>query len=188
MAKRIIVDIDLTVVETCRVWWQYLVSKSLSNISYDEYLAANGTIPYDLATLFPDVLDGHLFWYQHDLYDDLVPLPNAVKVLLDIKTRFGYEIVFCSHVCGGHYDSKIAFIDRFFPFADAVVITGEKYTVSGDLVVEDRNEYINMINASHYLKMDTPYEQLDVLNKPVTVVSNWNQVLDFVEKMHEGVV
>lgn len=184
MRKRIIVDIDLTVVETARVWWDYLVAKSVTKIAYDVYLATYGTIPYDIAKLFPDVQNGHSFWYQNDLYDDLVPLPNAVKVLLDIKTRFGYEIVFCSHVCGGHYDSKIAFIDRFFPFADAIVITGEKFIIEGDLVVEDRNEYINMINATHYIKMDTPYEQINVLSKQVHTVSNWNQVLDFVEKLN----
>ena len=182
-----LVDMDGTTVDSPWHWWEYLKQNSKAPCKYaseQDYVNSTGKLlPYNYAKCFDVVDDAVDFWFLPDLYDNMQPIDGSVDVLKHIKEKYGTKIVFCSHVCGGHYDSKIRFLDKYFPFRDGEIITGSKnFAIQSLFAIDDRNSYLNMIDTQHHLRMVTKVEQEVELQVPTTDVKNWNNVLDFVEK------
>jgi len=178
---------DSTIVNTCAHWWDYLKYNSRSKPMYNteqDYIDVHGVLPYDYSNCF-DISKkvAHQFWYRSDLYDSLSPIDGAVDVLKKLHDEHGLSIVFCSHVCGGHYDTKVNFLNKYFPFNDGILITGQKNLATRSLfAIDDRNSYLNMIDSEHHILMYTPVEQEVELTVHTDIAKNWDNVLKITEK------
>lgn len=182
-----LVDIDGTTVDSPWYWWEYLKKNSTTPYKYDsemEYVNSTGKLlPYNYTKCFDNVNNAFDFWFLPDLYDTMRPIDGAIDALQHINAKYGTKIVFCSHVCGGHYDSKIRFLNKYFPFRAGEIVTGQKnFAIPSLFAIDDRNSYLNMIDSKNRLRMVSYVEQDEELQVPATDVMNWNNVLDFVEK------
>lgn len=176
---RLGVDVDLTVVDTGRAWYKFLSTVSeLSVPSFDEYMQIVKEVPYDLTKVFFDLdmnkcLD---YWREEYLYDTLMPLPNVVDVLEDLKVNKRYEIVFVSTIKGNHHKSKYYFLKKHFPFMDGFIATKEKKYANVHMMVDDRLNVLEKMDRSVITVLkQTPYDQSTNF-KPSHAFNDW---LDF---------
>lgn len=104
MSKILAVDVDGVVVDTLTLYKQ--VAPSLS-----------------------DPLD---FWRDEALYDNLLPMKEAVEKLEQLSEYF--DIVFVSRLKGSHHKSKVYFTKKWFPFQQGFIGTHEKWILNGSVV------------------------------------------------------
>lgn len=159
--KVAVIDCDQTVVDSAYAWYLWLEDKTKAGYPYDLVKHV-----YDFSQTYTDVwidkcIDGHPydFWRARDVYDNLQPLEGCVEVLKTIQ-GWGYHIVFVSAVKGDHHKSKYNFLNRHFPFMDGFIATQEKGFVKADLVIDDRNKFLNMFDEDVLkFKRLTPFDQ-----------------------------
>lgn len=173
MRNTIIVDVDQTVVNTAKTWFYWLLERSkkagklleerrdglrymtnLDDISSSYQFRFN----YDMGVYFPEVNNPHDFWEMSTLYDDLVPMESAVKTL-SMLNDMGYSIIFVSYCKDGHYGSKRKFINKYFPFHRGFVATKDKHLVSGDIIIDDRLEFVMNQPCKRRIVKTTAYTQ-----------------------------
>ena len=161
--KVAVVDIDLTVVDTVSPWIDYM--NNLTGLNFE--ITEGCQYPYNLTRIYAHALvnptdTSELFeyWKSKTLYDNLQPLPGSVEALKKLND-LGYDIVFASVLKHGHDKSKYYFLKRHFPFMAAAVFTKEKGYIKADLVIDDRNEYLNQFDGECVTKvrMVTPFIQ-----------------------------
>ena len=134
MSKKIIIDIDNTVINMGEVWLKWL----LQHYPLAEPLLETDKMPYNLTKLFkiPEGEDAFAFWDTHDLYDNLEPSVGAVEFVNKLNL-LGYEIIFVSAIHNGyHTASKKRFVDKWFSY-DSVIFTEDKWHVKADVFVDD---------------------------------------------------
>lgn len=173
---RLGVDVDLTVVDTGREWFNFLRSISSMEVpTYEELLNTNGNLPYSMADTFKDLnsqkcLD---YWRNEHVYDNLKPIKDSVEVLEDLKLSKGYEIVFVSTIKGNHHKSKYYFLKRHFPFMDGFIATKEKEYAKVDMMVDDRlNVLERMDKGVIAVQYVTPFTQTSTF-KPAYSFDAW---------------
>ena len=163
--KTIVVDVDLTLVDTLTPWvewWEFMTDSKfdwtkvgpdysinkqlLEKMTHDEYM---------------------VFWNKSDLYDDLVPREGALT-LLRWYSALGYEIYFVSKCEPGHFKSKVRFLDKYFPFSEGLINTKHKHTIEADIYMEDHVEYTQAILDSRphakvyqFVTRDNEYQLCD---------------------------
>lgn len=173
----IAVDCDLTVVNTGLAWLKWLNSVSAGN-QYSQYdlLERSVEMNYNLSSYFPSLKHGVEamdFWRNKYLYQPLTPLKDCVDVLMKYK-NLGNQIVFVSAITGQHGSSKYDFLKENFPFLDGVVFTKEKWTVGCDVLIDDRNAFLNQMPSNvKKIKLHTPYTQDAPETKGVWVADTW---------------
>ena len=199
MSKGIIgVDVDLTVADSSISHWDFLQQVSEDGNS----CMPSGVLDYDLSTYFnlPKYIDSMDFWRYDDLYDvkprdleleystkritrrPIQPIKNSVQCLQSLSSQ-GWEIVFVSHVKGGHHKSKVGWLKRHFPFMDGFIATQEKHYVNCDVFIDDRHNHLNSMDTYCKIKFDTVYEQ-DVELAHVDLISNdWVEIEEFINKL-----
>ena len=153
--KVAVVDIDLTVVDTVSPWIDYM--NNLTGLNFE--ITEGCQYPYNLTRIYAHALvnptdTSELFeyWKSKTLYDNLQPLPGSVEALKKLND-LGYDIVFASVLKHGHDKSKYYFLKRHFPFMAAAVFTKEKGYIKADLVIDDRNEYLNQFDGECVTKV-----------------------------------
>ena len=174
--RTILVDVDLTVVDSGTPWVDWL------NQAAGTFIHPNpesGAIDYDLSVYWKDYLqeydiDPYEYWRSESLYDDLEPLEGAVGCLEGFAIA-GWNVVFVSALKGNHHKSKYHFLKRNFPFMAGFIGTREKQFVKGDVIIDDRNKFLNVMpEGIHRILFETPYTQDEDLNYPTASISNWN--------------
>ena len=150
---RVLIDIDVPVVATDKVWMKYLLSHySLA----DRRGLWTNPLPYNLTKLFiiPDkendyhIGDGMEFWGNFQLYDNLIPREDSLQYI-PLIAALGCEVIFCSRVIGNHGISKENFIKKWFPCNSGIVFTKEKYLIKGDVLIDD-----SVVNLNAMFKED----------------------------------
>ena len=129
--KKILVDVDLTVVESDLAWLKYcqaLYTKHYGKVKLIDWNSqGKGKINYDLGTYFEELGDKvYGFWSQDNLYDELVPMKNSVEVLKGLHDTGEWEILFASYCKKGHFGCKYDWLKKHFPFMDGFFATKEK--------------------------------------------------------------
>ena len=66
-----------------------------------------------------------------------------MDVLHDLSKS--HEIFFVTKCTDGHYDSKVKFLNKYFPFNDGIINSPHKHLIEADLFVEDHTEYVENI-------------------------------------------
>ena len=160
---RLGVDVDLTVVDTGREWYNFLRGVSEIQVpEYEEFLALNTVAPYDMTNVFKDMDYQKClsYWRDEFLYDNLEPLKDAVQVLEDLKISKGCEIVFVSTIKGNHHKSKYYFLKKNFPFLDGFIATKEKKYAKIDIMVDDRLNVLELLDRNVVaVQKITPFDQ-----------------------------
>lgn len=143
MSKIIGCDIDGVVCDTNYLWYTYLLSRYQL---MEEYGGFPLRFPYNVSEMFciPDNVDPFVFWKDPYLYEGLTPIPDSVNVLQQLYEE-GNKIRFVSAGKGFHTKSKYYFIEKWFPFKEAVVLTKEKWTVGMDIMIDDTYHVLDSV-------------------------------------------
>lgn len=189
MKKVLVCDVDLCVVDSGREWYKWLEDRTKAGLDYDEVIKHyNLSVPYSDSWKSKGCAGvPYDFWRQQHLYDDLEPLKGCVEAL-QLAKGYGYDIVFASAVKGNHHKSKYYFLDRHFPFKDGVLLTKEKGYIKADIVVDDRNKFLNQFSSNDTLKVkfDTPCDQDERLNVSLDLVTDsWHNIRHWLKELHE---
>lgn len=181
------VDVDLTVVESGQIWFQWLKEKTGQDLDWKKIVESYSfRLPYNISQVFaiPVSLDPFDFWRKSDLYDNAKCFTDAKEVLRKLYEE-GYDIVFISYCfdCGTHAVSKAQMLRREFDFLGEkdfhFVQTRSKGVLSNslDYMVDDRVGFLNQmeINTKCFL-MDSFYRQDEVEKRPMMWVDNWYTV------------
>lgn len=167
----ILVDVDQTFVDSATPWldWCSDVYGVYPDWSLDPI---GGGKHYNIGMYFPSP-EKHQplpmeFWEDPFLYDKLRPLPGAVDVLYSLKEK-GHPIRFVSYCKNGHFSSKARMLKRetehFLDLekgstGDGFYATKVKSGVSGGVIIDDRNEFLNQFSDEVIkVKMWTPFTQ-----------------------------
>lgn len=195
----IICDVDLTLVDSVfspNGWFYYLQRATNAPYTEDEWkkeISKTGDkISYDLSEYFKDVpkSEAFYFWQQQDLYQKLEPYKDAV----DILTLLGQtnKIVFASYCKQFHQKSKYKMIKDTFRYKIpdeniAFIATKEKWAVLGDVVIEDRNCFLNQFSGRLEclkIKIATPYTQDVALSVSLDLETNdWKKIGKFINDL-----
>lgn len=190
------IDVDITCVDTvfCEGgWYDYLNNMSRNKLS-KEYLKSLPELEYNLNLHYPDLTEEEAmsFWNDGKLYQRLKPREDAVKAIYELYC-LGYHIVFISHCTGGHYESKVqAAKEWFLPFQIpkerfAFVSTDRKDMVDVDVMIDDRNSFINLFENKPEvvkIKIASNYTQEEPLRVSIDLETDcWDEILEFIEEL-----
>lgn len=162
------VDVDITVVDTGKVWLERLEQKcgklprGLPEV-----------LPYNLGELWGIPDSGMDFWRQRNLYDGLTPREHAVSTL-EMLSEY-WDIVFVSSIKGDHHKSKVEFLKKHFPFMSGFIATKEKQYSRVDMMIDDRIDILNrMPRDCGVMLFESPYTQNEnAINRPHISISEW---------------
>lgn len=192
----ILVDVDLTVVDSGWPWMGWL--EKVYNMPADHDRMAldrelHGLINYNLAAYFPkrcsQALSPYEYFEDPHLYDKLVPLPGVVDAIYRLW-KAGHPIRFVSHCKKGHFSSKVRFLKRHFPFINldeckdgsGFYATKWKAGVAGGAIIDDRNDFLNQFGEKVLrIKFATQYTQNeDPVGVYDLVSDDWEEIADFI--------
>ena len=182
----IAVDVDLSVVDSGQVWFNYLEENCIDKDPYIEMFNEEGLMSYNLSKHYtmPKGLSAFDFWKKEDLYDNLTCYESA-KILLAHLYKKGWEIVWVSWCfdCGQHAESKANMLRREFPFISQEDFhfcqTKSKgiFSKSFNYFIDDRNTFLNSMDESVVcFKINTPYTQDEGLTREVITVDSWDEI------------
>lgn len=173
------VDVDLTVVNSDRLWFDWCNSKCRNQLNYESLVAEGGTIPYHFGELFGFVNPGTAldFWNEESIYDELEPIPGAVEALEIISKT--HEIVFVSKLMGNHFESKKQFLETHFPFMAGFIGTDQKHFARVDMLIDDRVDHLNKVQRVGILPIQymTQYQQDEEPAASMFYVKSWQDLL-----------
>jgi len=140
---KVLVDVDLTLVDSKKHWldWYFnLTGHDISNeISKDSH---------NIEELMHNHYDPYAFWKKPNLYDDMIPFTSSVEVLTYLHNR-GCEIIFCSACFPEHENSKKMFLQRNYKFPFKFVSTKDKGAVRCDYAIDDYKKYLDDIQEGN---------------------------------------
>ena len=193
----ILCDVDCTLLDPIfqeNGWYWYLQRNSNAPYSEEEFRKeidkTEGVIEYDLGRYFPDIPrnESFAFWQDPNLYQKLKPYEDAVEVLTKLGQK--HKIVFVSYCKQFHQKSKYQMLHDTFKVNlpedhFAFLATREKWAVSGDVIIDDRHEFLNQFNGRKdclKVKFNTPYTQCEDLEVSLDLHSNnWRAIGKFLE-------
>ena len=191
MSKCIIgVDIDLTVAQIDDLWYDWLVRMTgydpMIDVSYDMLEDSQHLLEYNLSTYWKEQLeergiDGLEFFRGTHLYDMVDPVHESPKYINELYEE-GYDIVFISALKGHHHRSKYEFLGRHFNF-DGFIGTKEKQYINCDIMIDDRNNFLNLSRADVKIKIFTPYTQDVGLENDVKLCHNWEEIYNYIKEL-----
>ena len=159
----ITIDVDLTIVATDQLWFEYLekvgiACSPLNRENLRDNSQPTGTCSYNLLEHFhiPKDGSGFDFWLQDALYQQQANLKDYVyKGCVDVIERLykeGHDIVFASYCQVEHEKSKIQFLKDTFPFIYPedfhFISTKSKGFVKSDILIDDRNLHHQQMSVS----------------------------------------
>jgi len=187
MSPLVLVDVDLTIVDTGTAWLRWVNDLLGGNYTGESigwvYECADFFVPL-FREKFGDSVKPTDFWNIYDLYDNLNPYSHVYNELSILRDS-GYRIVFVSHVQTHHFVSKRNFIQKHFgSIADDFVTARRKYLLSSgtglDVMIDDRLEFINDSICSTNILWDTNWLQTVPVLKPITTISSWKGASEIV--------
>lgn len=194
----ILCDVDCTLLDPIfqeNGWYWYLQRNSNAPYSEEEFRKevdkTNGLIEYDLGRYFPDIPrnEAFAFWQDANLYHKLRPYEDAVEVLTKLGQK--HKIVFVSYCKQFHQKSKYQMLHDIFKVNlpeghFAFLATREKWAVSGDVIIDDRHEFLNQFKDRKdciKVKYNTLFSQdysLEFI--PDLCTSDWFEIGNFIDE------
>lgn len=180
MNRRVLVDVDVTICESDKWWYQWL----LSNYPLKSPVLGEEKLPYNLATLFtiPDDKTGLEFWEDPKLYNDKAPRKDARRNLMKLHEQ-GDHIIFVSHVSqGNHAASKIDFLQGWFPYNKGIVFTHQKFLLQAQVLVDDSayqcKSFKQWNPTSQVIKYRDDYKEAEVvgIKDHISIKYSWDEI------------
>lgn len=185
--KRLLVDVDLTIVNPIPKWINWLVDKTgyLPDQLIPVLDGQPCSVDYDITKYWdrvgwygvkPEGFDPFDFWREKHLYDDMPEIEGAVNTLNYLHT-LGWEIVAVSHCKGYSMYSKVKWLKERIPL-EGFIATKEKHLVHGDVIVDDRLN--NLVTSPCPTKVLFPsvYKQSisDTIESNIIRVTGWVEI------------
>lgn len=174
------VDVDNCVVDVIPHWVVWL-----NEVTGKNYSLEDSGYKYDFFTMYEKELeelgmDGKEWWRFEHIYDNASPIKDSVNALQYLYAR-GHQIVFISKVIGNHGESKKAFLNNYFPFNSGIIFTDEKGFVNVDVMIDDRNMFLNQFDKSvTKILFETPYTQCEDMSDDVLCAKDWTEVANII--------
>lgn len=185
--KTLGVDVDLTTLRSDKSWWFWLKNMAENNDlpwDIDDYIDRGHTINYNISTHFPKLknenVDPFDFWRQEGVYDLIPPVAGAVDNIRRLMDHF--NIVFVTHNKGNGGRSKFNNLDRLFGRGNfGYMVTREKFLVSMDYIVDDRDDFLNKCPDHDIvpIKIKTPFIQYEKSSKSTIQLNNWDEISEY---------
>lgn len=171
--KTIAIDVDLTTLASDVLWWEWLVKMcGESNLGFSSLeqlhiwaTTTNQKVDYDLTEYFGEPINDRVsaldFFRSDSTYDLVQPVEGAVEYISKLASE-GFEIVFVTHCKRNHSRSKYNCLERYFKGFDwDYVVTKEKHRVNADIIIDDRNEFLQQFldKGKTAIRIHTPYTQ-----------------------------
>lgn len=190
------IDVDITVVDPIEQkggWFDWL--NSISGNYYESFKVfflkncdQHGKLDYNLSNYFKSVdhLEGFAFWQKKNLYQNFTPHEDAVKVINELSKD--YNILFISMCQSGHFKSKVQFLKDNFDIPKkhfGFNATHEKHFSKVDLIVDDRNKFLNQFTDATVpkIKFDSIYTQDEELKVSVDLkTDNWYAIHNYIKE------
>jgi len=190
----IIVDVDLTLIDVVTNkggWLDWL--QNATKFPYEQFpwdINQEMEIEYDLTKYYPDIpkKEAWNFWQDPNLYQRFKPYADAVEVLTKLGLK--NKIVFVSYCKQFHQKSKYMMLEEYFkhklPKGNfAFLATREKWAVSGDVIIDDRNGFLSQFASKPEvvkIKYATPYTQDEDLKCSIDLeTSDWYVIGQYLE-------
>lgn len=145
MKKKLTVmcDVDGTIVDNVsHKWGEWYLEKTgvlltTSDLLNMPTIFSNPNLAKDYA------IDPRLYWYQHDLYDNIDLFPGVSSWFDILHNNYDLEVIFVSCCIDAHLESKFNFIKRNFANLNYhFVNTCPRHFIHADIILEDNNEQI----------------------------------------------
>ena len=140
--KTIVVDVDLTLVDTLTPWvewWEFMTDSKFDWTKVGPDFSINDQLKTKMTRK-----EYMVWWNRADLYDELKPHEGS-RQLLRWYSALGYEIFFVSKCEPGHFQSKVRFLSKYFPFHSGLINTAAKHSIEADIYFEDHVDYTQKI-------------------------------------------
>lgn len=188
MNKRIICDLDLTVVQSDLGWLEWLTnsSKVFYEESYNHDLL-NNQVQYYLPSYFElyEGVNPMDYWAENRTYPSVKLLPDAERVIKDLYEA-GFDIIFVSFCmsCKDQFSNKFKFLEKTFDYMLPDELTfipaKKKHYIRGDYIIDDRNQFlVEQPDDVKIIKINTPYTQDYPLDREHVLVNNWLEIEDY---------
>lgn len=189
MSKRkILIDVDLTICSVANDWKRYLEDRyGVGNFDTERYLS-DYWVDYNLSNyvkegLIPKDKERLDFWRQAAIYD-YIELFDDCKDVINALHDNGDTVIFVSYCKAGHLASKWDLLRRNFPWVEdspngGFVSTKRKEFIDADVIIDDRNTFLEKHPAKIKIKYKTPYTQCCDLGKPHVELSSWLEIKEF---------
>ena len=188
MNKRIICDLDLTVVQSDLGWLEWLTnsSKVFYEESYNHDLL-NNQVQYYLPSYFElyEGVNPMDYWAENRTYPSVKLLPDAERVIKDLYEA-GFDIIFVSFCmsCKDQFSNKFKFLEKTFDYMLPDELTfipaKKKHYIRGDYIIDDRNQFlVEQPEDVKIIKINTPYTQDYPLDREYILVNNWLEIEDY---------
>lgn len=194
----IICDVDSTILDPIfgvNGWYMFLQRNTNAPYSNEEIQAEidknNGIVSYNLGDYFPDLSRDEVFsfWQDSNLYQKIKPYKDAVEVLTKLGQK--HKIIFVSYCKQFHQKSKYQMLHDTFKVNlpednFAFLATREKWAVGGDVVIDDRHEFLNQFADRKdclKIKHNTLFSQdysLEFI--PDLCTSDWFEIGNFIDE------
>jgi 5'(3')-deoxyribonucleotidase len=184
--KTIGVDVDLTTLRSDKSWWIWLKNMAEKNTlphDIEDFIGQGNEANYNISSHFPPMqnrnVDPFDFWRQEGVYDTIPAVDGAVENIKLLMNDF--NIVFVTHNKGNGGRSKFNNLDRLFGRGTfGYVVTREKFLVKMDVIVDDRNDFLNMCakNGIPSIKIHTPFIQYESPHNSLVNKRDWNEIYD----------
>lgn len=195
--KIIVIDVDNTLFDIgteCvgKDWLSYLLDlcteeeKYIALCRYEEDNICD-CVEYDLSLYFDNISREKAFeyWYQKDLYDNLNPRLDIVAAIKELQEDF--TVIFVSFMNDGHSKSKHNMLKRNFGDDTLIVDTKCKGLIPADVVIDDRNYFLNLFDDCLKIKINTKYTQDEDLlisryDEPIYELAGWLTIKIFIKE------
>lgn len=186
--RKILIDIDLTICSVANDWKRYLENRyGVENFDTGRYLSGV-QLDYNLSNyvkegLISDVKERLDFWRQGNIYNHIELFDDCKDVINSLHDN-GDTIIFVSYCKAGHLTSKWNLLRRNFPWVEdspngGFVSTKRKEFIDADVIIDDRNTFLEKHPAGVKIKYKTPYTQCCNLDKPHVELSSWLEIKEF---------
>ena len=188
MNKRIICDLDLTVVRSDLGWLEWLTNSS--EVFYEEsynYDLLNNQVQYYLPSYFElyEGVNPMDYWAENRTYPSVKLLPDSERVIKDLYEA-GFDIIFVSFCmsCKDQFSNKFKFLEKTFDYMLPDELTfipaKKKHYIRGDYIIDDRNQFlVEQPDDVKIIKINTPYTQDYPLDREHVLVNNWLEIEDY---------
>lgn len=179
--KILLVDMDDTIENLTEVWIHY------ANTRFGTQVDPKNVESWDPSEAFPEISHQKIYdlLIEDALYQDIVPLPGAVKILKKLYDE-GYNIYIVTNTPYQVVKYKLEHVlFRYFPFIDwdHVILTKHKQLLKGDILIDDAPH--NLIGGSYEKILFTAAHnrKYDAKAHGMIRVTSWEEIYDIIHRL-----
>lgn len=190
---KLLVDIDNSVANTSTAWWKWMCEVYNHKLTpTKEHTDYNSSVYFREAGNGIKIDPFYFFDRDNEPYNLIQPIRGSKEALWKLSMQ-GFDIIFVSHIIGDHFENKLEWLEKHYPFMRGFIGTKQKHLVEGDVLIDDRNDRLNKCSLPVKIKFDSIFDQQETLNVTnpdgtnldYLISSNWEEIADYLLTMKE---